>query len=160
MAGGGAKAKGPRHGRDRSTARTRGREPHARKAGFHRIALYLLTDVTIRARTALALGMHERAAREIRFLQARRDGWAAAIGGALHACLAAARRKPDHAARGLEQAIGKLEHWKLGLYAVAARYRYAQVTADSALERAAIDDLAKRGVRAPERMFSNLLPLP
>ena len=61
-------------------------------AWFHQISIYFLTDTIFRARAALALGRHSKAAgANLVPGQGRTEQWAAAIGGALHGCLLAAR---------------------------------------------------------------------
>jgi hypothetical protein len=128
-------------------------------AWFHQISIYFLTDTIFRARAALALGRHSKAAGAIRSLQGRTEQWAAAIGGALHGCLLAARGQTREAAVALRNAVQSLDAWNLCLYAAAARYRLARVEDDLRGQMAAVREFERRGVRAPARLIASLLPM-
>jgi hypothetical protein len=133
---------------------------HSKKAGFHQVSLYLLTDVIVRARTLLAVKRHADAERDIALLRGRSEAWAAAVGGALLGCSLASRGQASLAVPVLRSAIERLDEWELGLFATAARYRLGQLIRDTGLQQHAHADFAQRGVRVPERFIASLLPLP
>jgi hypothetical protein len=133
---------------------------HSKKAGFHQVSLYLLTDVIVRARTLLAVKRHADAERDIALLRGRSEAWAAAVGSALLGCSLASRGQASLAVPVLRSAIERMDEWELGLFATAARYRLGQLSRDTGLQQHAHADFAQRGVRVPERFIASLLPLP
>jgi serine/threonine protein kinase len=132
----------------------------SKAAGFYQVHFFFLIALILRARCALGAGLLTQAERDIRRLLRRREMWVVAIGHALEASLLAARGERTRALRMLEVAIAGLAEGDLGLYAAAARFRLAELRADSQGQQLVHDELIARSIRAPERLVSSLLPFP
>jgi hypothetical protein len=129
----------------------------SRSAGFYQVHFFYLLALILRVRVGLAAGRRVEAMRDVRLLEKRAERWAMALGDAFRASLLA-KEDPNRAEALLLRAIAELDHWELGLYAIAARYRWAELKNDASCMRDALENLRARGVHAPRRLIDSLLP--
>jgi hypothetical protein len=114
----------------------------------------------LRVRIALAGGRLRAVRGDIRILRRSRDAWASAIGDMFMASLLASTGSTQRAAALLSRSIPILEQHRLGLYAAAARYRFAQIQRNSAEQQRMLDEVSSRTIRNPLRLLDSFLPWP
>jgi serine/threonine protein kinase/tetratricopeptide (TPR) repeat protein len=132
----------------------------SRRAGIFGVEYIYLSALMLRVRIALAGGRLRSARRDIRVLCRRRDAWARAIGDMFMASLLASSGSTEQAAALLSRSIPILEQHRLGLYAAAARYRFAQIQRNSAEQQRMLHEVSSRTIRNPRRLLDSFLPWP
>lgn len=129
-------------------------------AGIFQQRSFALQSLVQRARVALASGQIRRANQAIAPLESASEQWVRVLAEVLRGLLDGIQGRRAAAIDRLRAGAAATEHWEMGLYSPATRYRLHRLEGQPQLAEEALKQLQARGVVHPRRLIGMLLPVP